>query len=93
MEYMYNKEKKFYDIQVGGQENPLATYDNYEEAICGLYKAHCHDPEMDVYIKEYEITYTYTRIHNSEEYATTSKVTYNKSYELDVLGVFKKETA
>jgi hypothetical protein len=88
------KDKKFYDIQVSGQERPLATYDTYEEAICGLYKAHCHDPEMDVYIKEYEITYTPTRLtHYNDLRDYNSAVYFLKSYELDVLGVFKKETA
>ena len=88
------KDKKFYDIQAVGQEDPLATYDNYEEAICGLYKAHCHDPEMDVYIKEYQITYKSVRLsYYSEDRDYESQVDFVKSYELDVLGVFKKETA
>jgi hypothetical protein len=88
------KNKKFYDIQVSGQERPLATYDTYEEAICGLYKAHCHDPEMDVYIKEYEITYKSVRLSNySDDRDYESQVNFVKSYELDVLGVFTKETA
>ena len=88
------KDKKFYDIQVGRQEDPLATYDTYEEAICGLYKAHCHDPEMDVYIKEYEITYKPVRLtHYSDDRDYESQVSFIKSYELDVLGVFQKETA
>ena len=87
------KDKKFYDIQVGGQERPLATYDTYEEAICGLYKAHCHDPEMDVYIKEYQITYNSVRLSNfSNDRDYQSQVDFIRSYELDVLGVFKKET-
>jgi hypothetical protein len=88
------KDKKFYDIQVSGQDNPLATYDTYEEAICGLYKAHCHDPEMDVYIKEYEITYNLVRLSSySDDRDYESQVSFIKSYELDVLGVFEKETA
>lgn len=87
------KDKKFYDIQVSGQDNPLATYDTYEEAICGLYKAHCHDPEMDVYIKEYEITYNLVRLtYYSDDRDYESQVSFIKSYELDVLGVFQKET-
>ena len=86
------KDKKFYDIQVGGQERPLATYDTYEEAICGLYKAHCHDPEMDVYIKEYEISYYPIRSCYNDLRDYNSKVYFVRSYELDVLGVFKKET-
>ena len=87
------KDKKFYDIQVSGQERPLATYDTYEEAICGLYKAHCHDPEMDVYIKEYEITYKCVRSCYKDLRDYNAEVYYVKSYELDVLGVFQKETA
>lgn len=85
------KNKKFYDIQVAGQEDPLATYDNYEEAICGLYKAHCQDPEMDVYIKEYQITYKSVRLsYCSEQRDYESQVDFVKSHELDVLGVFRK---
>ena len=74
----------FYDIQVSGQEDPLATYDTYEEAICGLYKAHCQDPKMDVYMKEYKTSWI----------TSDSTIThFIESYELDVLGAFRKETA
>jgi len=99
----FNKEitredKKFYDIQVSGQEEPLTTYDTYEEAICALYRMHCLDPKMDVYIKEYEITYTSSFCYYSEERHYQSQVSFVKSYELDVLGAFNykeifKETA
>jgi hypothetical protein len=69
---------KFFDIQVSGQDNPLATYDTYEEAICALYQTHQQDPNVDVYIKEYEIS----------EYGNINS-NFVRSYELDILGSFK----
>lgn len=71
------EDKKFYDVQISGQEDPLYTYDTYEEAICALYQTHKQDPKIDVYIKEYEIS----------EYGNMNSA-FVRSYELDILGAF-----
>ena len=88
--------KKFFDVQIGGQENAVATYDTYEEAIIGLYKALTENPKIDAYIREYEVenlsyeipfSHTYD---NGYEYEETREYRFVNSYERDVLGKFNQ---